>query len=149
MTRYLIVGVGGAIGAVLRWAVGGLMATDSATVGDAAFPWGTFVVNISGCFIIGLFLTVLAARRWSEEVRLFVAVGVLGGYTTFSAFGWETLSLARAGRADLSMVYIAGSVALGLAAAALGASVGRANTRGRAPYAGAAHGRIPSRGGDK
>jgi CrcB protein len=145
----MIVGVGGAIGAVLRWAVGGLMATDSATVGGAAFPWGTFVVNISGCFIIGLFLTVLAARRWSEELRMFIAVGVLGGYTTFSAFAWETLSLARAGRADLAIGYVVGSVALGLAAAALGTAVGRAETRGRATSAGAAHGRIPSRGGSK
>ena len=91
----------------------------------AAFPWWTLGVNVLGSFAIGLFLTLLAWRRWSEAARLLVAVGFLGGFTTFSAFSWETLGLVRAGEMGLALGYVAASVGLGLIAVMLGVWLGR------------------------
>lgn len=94
MFDYLLVGVGGMIGAVLRYWLSGLIG--NATSGK--FPYGTLAVNVIGCFVIGLFLTLGYDRfSWSPGLRLFVAIGILGGFTTFSTFSFETITLLREG----------------------------------------------------
>ena len=86
--------IGGGLGSLGRWGLSGLLAH---AIGEK-FPWGTLVVNITGCFIIGLFATATGPEgRWlaSGEFRKFFMLGVCGGYTTFSSFGLQTLTLAE------------------------------------------------------
>ena len=96
MNGYLWVAIGGAIGSVARyWATGAV----AAAVG-AAFPWGTLVVNIVGSFIIGAMAAAVGPEtRWSvpDDVRIFVMVGICGGFTTFSSFSLQTLGLIQEG----------------------------------------------------
>lgn len=110
--RYLLVALGSAIGGCARYWVGGLVAQRL----RGGFPWGTFAVNVTGCFLIGLILAALLERslldaRW----RLFLAVGFCGGYTTFSTFGYETLKLIEAGSLWLALANVGGSVLAGVA----------------------------------
>lgn len=92
MVNYLLVGCGGLVGSILRYWLSGAIA--HVTKGD--FPFGTLVVNVVGCFAIGFFLALGYERfAWRPEIRLFVAVGILGGFTTFSTFSYETISLFR------------------------------------------------------
>lgn len=117
----MLVAIGGAIGASLRYVVGRVMGPQA----DIAIPWHTFVVNITGAFALGL-LVVLAARGgWPGWWRPLVAVGVLGGYTTFSTFSLETVELALHGRYGAALLYAAGSLVAGIAGCALGIAVGR------------------------
>jgi CrcB protein len=121
-TRTLVVGAGGFLGASARYALGGLVYR----LASPSFPWATLLVNVSGCFAIGL-LAVLAGERGpvGPTGRLFWMVGVLGGYTTFSSFGYETLSLAREGSYTLAAASAVGQVVLGLTAVWAGAVVAR------------------------
>jgi CrcB protein len=112
------VGLGGAIGSVLRYAI-------SLSVDQSRFPWATLAVNLSGAFALGLFLT-LSLGDVPVAVITPITVGVLGGYTTFSTFAWEGFTMSRTGRADVALVYIAVSVIGGLIAAWGGYAVGRA-----------------------
>jgi CrcB protein len=118
MYRILLVGVGGFIGSVLRYLAGGLVQDLSKSV---AFPYGTLAVNVIGCFIIG-FLSYLAESRglFTTESRAFVFVGILGGFTTFSTFGNETINLWRDGEHSLVFANIATHLILGLSAVWLG-----------------------------
>ncbi|HEX5132302.1 MAG TPA: fluoride efflux transporter CrcB [Candidatus Krumholzibacteria bacterium] len=111
--RLLLVGLGGFTGAVLRYLVAGW--TQQATR-SVSFPYGTLAVNVLGCILIGG-LSYLADSRgmFSAETRLFVFVGLLGGFTTFSTFGNETLNLFRDGQALLAGANIVGNVILCLA----------------------------------
>ena len=89
--------VGGGLGSVARWGVSGLVAN---RVGET-FPWGTLLINVSGSFVIGLFATVTGPEgRWMAPVsfRQFFMLGICGGYTTFSSFSLQTLSLAEDGQ---------------------------------------------------
>ena len=86
---------------------------------SAAFPWGTFAVNIIGCFLIGLFGSWIARHSLSPDLRLLLVVGLCGGFTTFSTFSYEALALLRNGHTGTFFMYILLSVCLGLAAAAL------------------------------
>lgn len=109
----LFVALGGALGAWMRFAAGRL-------VSSAAFPWATLAVNIAGSFAMGLLAAWLARGGGSESARLLLGVGVLGGFTTFSAFSLEVVSLAQRGSAGLAAVYVAASLAGGIAALLLG-----------------------------
>ncbi|ADD29224.1 MAG: fluoride efflux transporter CrcB [Meiothermus ruber] len=109
MERYLLVMLGGAIGAMLRY---GLGAWVQGLLGPG-FPWSTFLINITGSLLIGLVLRLSLEGALSPEWRLFLAVGVLGGYTTFSTFSWETLTLVQQGEWLKAFLYVAGSVVLG------------------------------------
>ncbi len=95
MTKILMVAAGGATGAVLRYTIAGWCQK----LADSSFPVGTFVVNIVGCFVIG-FLGAAFSRYIviREEYRIAILVGVLGGFTTFSSYGWETFSLINDGQ---------------------------------------------------
>jgi CrcB protein len=116
--RYVWVGLGGALGSVVRYAIG-------LNVDQSHFPWATLVINVSGAFVLGLFLT-LSLGHLSVAVITPIAVGVLGGYTTFSTFAWEGFTMGRSGRPGTAFVYIAVSVVGGLLAAWAGHGLGRA-----------------------
>lgn len=93
LLNLVLVGAGGALGAMARYGVGGLVHRNAAL---ASFPFGTLAVNLLGCLLIGLGAGLADARQaFSPEARLFLFVGVLGGFTTFSSFGYETMALLR------------------------------------------------------
>lgn len=112
----LLVAAGGAIGAASRYLLGGWI---QSRLGPD-FPWGTFIVNVSGCLLIGVVLGLAERGALPGEARLFLAVGVLGGYTTFSTFGYETLKLIEGGETAAALLNAFGQLALGLAAVYLG-----------------------------
>lgn len=113
----LAVAAGGALGSVLRW----LVSSGFARGGEARFPWGTLAVNIAGSLAIGVVLGWASERGpLSPTLRLLVVTGVLGGFTTFSAWSWETLALLRSGQPFAASGYAIGSLAGGLLAAAAG-----------------------------
>jgi len=121
--RFLLIGLGGFLGANLRF----LVQTWAAERFGSAFPYGTLVANVTGSFILALFITLITGRVLaSPNLRLFVAVGVLGGYTTFSSLTVETLNLVQDGRWLLGGVNLFGNVLLGLSAAFAGVVLARA-----------------------
>jgi CrcB protein len=113
LQKYLYIAVGGAIGSVARYWVGSAVAGRLGT----RFPYGTFVINMSACLVIGFVLTFLGRRvDLNPAWRYLIPVGFLGAYSTFSAYEWETLSTLRAGAFALAALYALGSVVLGLIA---------------------------------
>jgi CrcB protein len=122
-----VVAVGSAVGGVLRYLVTILCAQRF----GVGFPYGTLLVNVSGSFLIGIVVELSMTRTFGVTpfVRLLVATGVLGGYTTFSAFTYETFTLGAEGQRDISAAYAIGSVVLGLAAYFAGTVVARLLTR--------------------
>ena len=107
-----LVGIGGAIGSILRY----LASTGIQSKFLSAFPFGTMCVNISGCFLIGIIYALAQRSNISPEWRFFLATGICGGYTTFSSFSYESLSLLREGEILYATAYISLSVALGILA---------------------------------
>ncbi len=119
---WLMVALGGAAGSVLRYAVGRLIASHW----GASPAIATLLVNVSGSFALGLFITLsLEKSSLPAEYRTMIAVGVLGGYTTFSALAFEAVDFAQSGEALKAGVSVAGNIILGLAAAYLGILAGR------------------------
>ena len=119
----IAVGAGAALGGVARL----LVATWFTQRFGTAFPWGTLVINVSGSLLIGIVLELSQSRvGLPPTARLFLATGILGGYTTFSTFSFETLSLWADGFTFLGFAYAAGSVVLGVGAAFLGVAAVRA-----------------------
>lgn len=110
---YLIVGLGGAAGSMLRYAVQRLFTIQS----TAAFPTGTLLVNISGCFLIGVLWSIFSrSLSWNEEMKLLLMTGFCGGFTTFSAFTLEGIGLLKESKTSLFMIYLIASVVGGLLA---------------------------------
>jgi CrcB protein len=130
MLRLLLLAVGGALGTVARYGLNGVVSARIAT-----FPLGTMVVNVSGCFLIGLLSAISGpalGRAWLKpEWRDFLLIGFCGGYTTFSSYGIQTLNLARDGEWLFVSLNIIGSNVLGLFAVYLGMVCGRALQGGR------------------
>lgn len=120
MTRFLIVAAGGALGAVARYGVGRILPA-------ANWPWGTLTVNLVGGLLMGLLTGWLAFRGGAhgENIRLFAAVGVLGGFTTFSAFSLETALMIERRQFAMAGGYAAASVLLSVAALFLGLMLAR------------------------
>ena len=120
MTRFLIVAAGGALGAVARYGLGRLLPA-------TGWPWATLTVNVVGGLLMGLLTGWLAFRGGAhgESVRLFAAVGLLGGFTTFSAFSLETALMIERRQLALAGGYVAGSVALSVLALFIGLMVAR------------------------
>ena len=122
IARCLVVGAGGFLGAIARYAIGVWVET----FWRRDFPLATFVVTVSGCFILGLFLTVATERMSiSPLMRLLVATGFVGAYTTFSTFEYETQRLTTTGAFGWALVNVLTSVVVGYAAVQLGVLVGR------------------------
>lgn len=115
----VLVAIAGAIGAVVRFRIG-------VAVGVRPFPWATLAINVSGCFLLAFVLAGPFASRWSPATTTAIAVGFLGAYTTFSTFGYETITLLRTDQMPAAIGYIAISLVGGLAATALGYVAGRA-----------------------
>ena len=120
MQKYLLIAVGGALGSVARYWVG---STISSRVG-IRFPYGTLIVNLTACLIIGFTLTYLGKRADLDPAwRFLIPVGFIGAYSTFSTYEWETLSTLRSGAFFLAGLYAIGSLVLGLIAVWGGAAL--------------------------
>jgi fluoride exporter len=129
MRLLLAVTAGGALGSAARWLLAGWAQRRTAELGGAAgiFPVGTLAVNLVGCFLVGCLATLFEERlTLAPATRVFVLVGLLGGFTTFSTFGYETIALLRAGGFAPAMLNVGASVLLGLAGVWLGMALGRA-----------------------
>lgn len=113
MQKYLLIAAGGALGSIARYWVGSTIAGRMGT----RFPYGTFIVNLTACLVIGFSLTYLGRRvELSPAWRFFIPIGFIGAYSTFSTYEWETLSTLRAGAFAMAAVYAIGSLIVGLAA---------------------------------
>lgn len=120
LSRYLLVGLGGFLGAVARYWMGAYVGTRF----GARFPYGTFVINMSGCFLIGLIITVLDERtHLSAGWRYLVPIGFIGAYTTFSTFEFETMRSVQEGAFATAVLNVVLSVVIGFAAVWLGMTV--------------------------
>ena len=123
MIAYLLVALGGALGSILRH---GLTETVTARL-DGPFPWGTFFVNLTGCLAVGLFAAFVAPTGLSTDRRMmFLIVGVLGGYTTFSGFALEVFRMIENGKAAQAMIYLGATNTLCVFLAFAGLKLGRA-----------------------
>ena len=119
------VAVGGVLGALARYGLGVAWPT-----AGGAFPWTTFAVNVSGCFLIGVLLVRLVEAGAVHPLwRPFLGTGVLGGYTTFSTFAVDARALVADGHATTAVAYVAATVVVALAAVQVGVVVGRAAFR--------------------
>jgi len=121
----VIVGValGGALGASARWLLDRFVEQHT----ESVFPWSTFAINVTGCFVIGVVVEALVDRHHLPAwIRIGAVVGVLGGYTTFSTFAQETFSLLESNDVAIALVYGAGSVVTGVLGVWAGTFLGRA-----------------------
>jgi len=126
LTQYLVIGLGGALGSMLRFGIGTLIDSGMSKGTGPIFPWGTVIVNITGCFIIGFVFTISTAEGrlyMSPLTRNFITIGILGGYTTFSSFSWQTLVLVQSGQRWEAAANVVLSVVLCLVGVWLGAWV--------------------------
>lgn len=113
MQEILVVGVGGFIGAVARY----LIATFIHRNFDSSFPWGTFVVNMVGCVFLGCLMYLIENRLVvSDQMRLFLGLGVLGAFTTFAAFSQEIIQMMRTGQNWMALANVLVSVGVGVMA---------------------------------
>ena len=120
MQKYLLIAAGGALGSIARFWVG---STISGRIG-AKFPYGTFVINITACVILGFTLTYIGKRAGLNPAwRYFIPVGFIGAYSTFSTYEWETLSTLRSGAFTMGALYAVGSLILGLASVWAGTAI--------------------------
>jgi CrcB protein len=123
LQKYSLIALGGALGSIARYWVGSTIAGRMGT----RFPYGTFVINLTACVIIGFSLTYLGKRAGlSPAWRFLIPVGFVGAYSTFSTYEWETLSTLRAGAFAMAGLYAIGSLILGLVAVWLGAVLAEA-----------------------
>ncbi|HEY3780516.1 MAG TPA: fluoride efflux transporter CrcB [Fimbriimonadaceae bacterium] len=119
--KVLLVGCGGFLGANARYWLGGMI---SGRV-SPGFPWGTFIINVTGSFVIGIIMASIIGFNWGRPWQLLLVTGILGGYTTFSSFSYESIQLVL-GRSYLyAAYYIFGSVILSLVGTMLGIIVAR------------------------
>lgn len=122
MMPYLLVALGGALGAVARFGVATLV---TRRIG-AAFPLGTLIINVSGCFLIAAFLSAAAVRSGLDEGwRYLFPIGFVGAYTTFSTYEWELWKLVEAGQLGRAALYFSLSNAIGFAAIVAGVALGK------------------------
>jgi CrcB protein len=126
MKLLVLVSVGGALGAALRFLTYQFFVGSSLARGGAAFPWATLTVNVAGCFVMGLaVVTILERFGGSPDLRAFFMTGVLGGFTTFSAFSLDVYELFAKDSVATVAVYIAASVILSIAALVAGIALAR------------------------
>ena len=119
--RLLLIAVFGAVGTLARYGLQGLVQVRA----GSTFPWGTLLINLTGCFFLGLIGQMMLNRMMvSSEWRLAIAVGFFGGYTTFSSFGWEAAKMLESGEWLRAMTYVAASMLLGLLLSVVGIRLG-------------------------
>ena len=117
MTRLLVVGIGGFVGAIARYGLSGLVQRHF----NGSFPAGTLAVNVVGCLVIGVLMCWVEQRQmFAANTRLLVLTGFLGSLTTFSTFGYETFALVRDREMAFALLNVAGNMCLGLGAVAIG-----------------------------
>ena len=121
MSKLLLIALGAAIGANLRYAV----SVGAAQRWGSAFPYGTLIINVSGSMLIGVVLALAARSGLGAPWRLLLVTGFLGGYTTFSSFAWETYQLAVEGGLGPALLNVGGSVGLGLGGVVAGVALVR------------------------
>jgi fluoride exporter len=122
MMKYLIVGIGGFLGSVLRFWLGGYIGNRLGT----RFPYGTFVINVVGSFLIGLTVTLLTERtHWNPNLRYLIPIGFIGGFTTFSTFEYETFRSVQDGQFLIAALNVGLSVVLGFLGVWSGVIAGR------------------------
>lgn len=123
MQKYFFIALGGALGSVARYMVGNSVSNRL----GGRFPFGTLIINISACLIIGLSLEILNRHTdFNPALRYLIPIGFIGAYSTFSTFEWEIFSNLNSGAFWVAIVYVASSLVFGLIAVALGAALGRA-----------------------
>lgn len=116
------IGLGGGLGSIFRYLISIYLMAKTTTI----FPVGTFFVNLAGCFLIGLIYGLAIRENWlTEELRFFLATGFCGGFTTFSTFSFESFELLKLGEYTTVMLYIAGSIFIGMLLAFLGFWLGK------------------------
>ena len=121
MLKYVVVGIGGFLGAIARYALGTYIGSRY----GVRFPLGTFIINVSGSFLLGLILTLLARTTASAYWRYLVPIGFIGAYTTFSTFEYETLRAMQDGQLMTGFLNVALSLVIGFIAVWAGAAIGR------------------------
>ncbi len=122
LKNYLFVFLGGGLGAALRYWLSGIIPRFAGT----NFPFGIFTINIIGCFLIGFLMTAFEDRFLiSPALRIFLTIGILGGFTTFSSFSYETISLLRDAEIFKASLYVIGSVSLCLFGTYVGSTIGK------------------------
>jgi CrcB protein len=122
MKLTLMIGSGSFIGGILRY----LLSQYIQVRNSSLFPWGTLAVNIMGCLLIGVVFGLAEKGNMTQTLKLFLTTGILGGFTTFSAFSVETFTLLRSGQQVVAIAYIGSSVLIGLLATFIGISLGKA-----------------------
>jgi CrcB protein len=123
LVKYVMIGMGGCLGSILRYWLGNYIGSKMGT----RFPYGTFVINITGSFLIGLVLALLTVRtQLGATWRYLIPIGFIGGYTTFSSFEYETLRTIQDGQVGVAFLYVALSVVVGFVAVWAGMIAGRA-----------------------
>ena len=125
LNQYIVIGLGGALGSMLRYGIASLIDSGAQKSG-VIFPWGTILVNVTGCFIIGFIFSISSAEGrllLSPLTRQFIMIGILGGYTTFSSFSLQTLTLAQDGQWLGAAANVVLSVVLCLVGVWLGAAL--------------------------
>jgi fluoride exporter len=123
LQKYLFIAIGGALGSIARFWVGSTIAGRM----GVRFPYGTLIVNLTACFVIGLTLTYMGRRAdLNPAWRFLIPIGFIGAYSTFSTYEWETLSTLRSGAFMLAALYAGSSLVLGLIATWAGSVLGEA-----------------------
>jgi CrcB protein len=123
LQKYLFIALGGALGSIARYMVGSSIGSRM----GIKFPYGTFLINVSACLMIGLSLELLNRHtNVNPAFRYLIPIGFLGAYSTFSTFEWEIFSSLNSGAFWMALLYVASSLIFGLIAVAAGAALGRA-----------------------
>jgi CrcB protein len=121
LLKYIAIGVGGFTGAIARYAVGSYIGGRY----GVRFPYGTFLINVSGSFLIGFILALLSRTTASPYWRYLIPIGFIGAYTTFSTFEYETLRAIQDGQVTVGLLNVALSVIVGFVAVWIGAAIGK------------------------